>query len=122
MAHPMQPLRAKLRPPLSATPLVPRASLVARLVSDTQAFRVTAVIAPAGFGKTSLVLEALRQAPGAVAWVTLDPRDNALPAFVPYVVLALQQHAPAVGADGWPRYRPVRPRTSRSWRTCSWTV
>ncbi len=88
----------KLRPPESRQ-LISREQLVTRLVSAVEAHRVTAVIAPAGFGKTALALEALRSAPGGVAWLTLDPRDNSFFAFVFDVVSALQCGAPGAGAD-----------------------
>ena len=94
----MRPVLNKLRPPAPAR-LTPRKPLVARLVSALESHRVTAVIAPAGFGKTVVAVEALRAAPGEVAWLTLDRRDNSLFMVAFYVVSALQRAAPGVGAD-----------------------
>lgn len=94
----MRALLNKLRPPMPAA-LTARESLVARLASDVEAHRITAVIAPAGFGKTALALATLRFAPGDVAWLTLDRRDNSLFMFALYVVAALQHGVPGVGAD-----------------------
>lgn len=51
---------------------------------------MTLVVAPAGYGKTTLVAEWARQSPLRVAWLSLDEADNALPAFVAYVVAAVR--------------------------------
>jgi LuxR family transcriptional regulator, maltose regulon positive regulatory protein len=77
---------AKLRPPSPHPRLVPRPDLEARI---WRAWRspVTLVSAPAGFGKTSAVVAALRAGEGGerppfeardgpVAWVALDERDD----------------------------------------------
>ena len=69
--------------------------------------RLTLMSAPAGFGKTTLVLEWLRQLPAPgfpwsindCAWVSLDPGDNQPAQFFSYLLAALQRVAPGFGAD-----------------------
>ncbi len=66
---------AKLRPPVPRTGIVPRTALVDRLVAASTP-PVISVVAPAGYGKTTLLAQwAARRAP-RVAWVSLDDRDN----------------------------------------------
>jgi LuxR family transcriptional regulator, maltose regulon positive regulatory protein len=92
---------AKLRPPSLHPRLVPRPDLEARLA---QAWRspVTLVSAPAGFGKTSAVVAALRAGEGGerppfeardgpVAWVALDERDDDPQSFFRLLGAALQR-------------------------------
>jgi LuxR family maltose regulon positive regulatory protein len=67
---------------------------------------LTLVVAPAGFGKTTLIGDWLRRegearpAAGATrtAWLALDERDNDPVLFWSYVIAALQTIAPGVGA------------------------
>jgi LuxR family maltose regulon positive regulatory protein len=76
---------------------VARPRLVGRVGTGA---RLTLVSAPAGFGKTTLVTEWLAEAGRpAVAWVSLDERDNDPGTFWTYVVTALQGATDAVGAD-----------------------
>ncbi len=51
---------------------------------------LTLVCAPAGFGKTTLVADWVRQRELKTAWVSLDEGDNDLPRFLSYVIVALQ--------------------------------
>jgi LuxR family transcriptional regulator, maltose regulon positive regulatory protein len=84
-------------PPLGAH-LVPRPRLVERLESGLRQRRKLALIsAPAGFGKTTLVVEAARQLECPLAWLSLAPEDNELTRFWRYVVAALRQFSPQVG-------------------------
>ncbi|WP_240645722.1 LuxR C-terminal-related transcriptional regulator [Georgenia sp. SYP-B2076] len=57
--------------------------------------------APAGFGKTTLLTEWLAAAPAggrALAWLSLDARDNDPASFWTYLVAALQMAEPGTGA------------------------
>ena len=73
-----QLLRDKLLPPALNHPLVPRPRLIEQLeASGTQVLRV--IHAPAGYGKTSLLVEwqrALAAKGARTAWLRLDPDDN----------------------------------------------
>jgi LuxR family transcriptional regulator, maltose regulon positive regulatory protein len=63
--------------------------------------RLTLLCAPAGFGKSTVLSEWIRQKahdpPTPVAWLSLDPGDNDPVRFWSYVVAALQRVAPAIG-------------------------
>lgn len=52
--------------------------------------RLTLVSAPAGFGKTTLVRQWLRECEPAVAWYSLDCHDNQVDRFWIYLISALQ--------------------------------
>lgn len=81
-------LRTKLAPPPARPGLVLRPELVARIDQPAPA-RLTVVSAPGGWGKTTLLSEWARGAPGPVAWVSLDPSDNDPARFWGYVTQAL---------------------------------
>ncbi len=59
---------------------------------------LTVVVAPAGFGKTTLVVQWLHAKPRASAWLSLDANDNDLAAFLRYLVAALRTLAPEIGS------------------------
>jgi LuxR family maltose regulon positive regulatory protein len=64
--------------------------------------KLTLISAPPGFGKTTLLADALAASPASgmsVAWLSLDPADNDPLAFWRYVISALQTTAPSVGAQ-----------------------
>lgn len=97
-------LHTKLFMPLLRPFTVPRPHLVAklneRLWLDGRFLRPLSLIsAPAGFGKTSLVVEWLAAPPCAAAWLSLDEADNDPARFAAYWLAAVQQAAPALG-DG----------------------
>lgn len=95
----------KLYVPRPRQGLVGRARLHELLDAGGQA-RLTLVSAPAGFGKTTLVSEWVRQrgsAGHAVAWVSLDSADNEAASFWTYVVTALQAAVTGVGAGALER-------------------
>jgi LuxR family maltose regulon positive regulatory protein len=56
------------------------------------------VSAPAGFGKTTLVVDWLRQSGVPAAWLSLDEADNELPRFLAYLAAALQEADEEIGA------------------------
>ncbi|NTU83366.1 MAG: hypothetical protein HGA45_29020, partial [Chloroflexales bacterium] len=89
-------LAAKLTPPPPREGLVPRARLAAWLGAQVRA-RLTLVVAPAGFGKTTLLGQWAAGAAGGVAWLSLDERDNDPTRFWGYVAAALDKVAPGVG-------------------------
>jgi LuxR family maltose regulon positive regulatory protein len=57
------------------------------------------VIAPAGFGKTTLVAASLTDCPLLVAWLSLDKDDNQVERFLIYLLAALQSVDPQVGKE-----------------------
>ncbi len=91
-------LSAKVRPPWTRPTAVTRTRLLAR-VSDA-AVPLTIVVAPAGWGKTTLLAQwANDTATEPVAWLTLDEADNDPVRFWTYVVTALQDEDPALAAS-----------------------
>jgi ATP-dependent transcriptional regulator len=80
-------------PPLYLKRIVPR-SHVYTLLNTSRERPLTLVTAPAGFGKTTLVSEWLRQQTCPAAWVSLEPTDNEPVRFWRYVVQALHHAYP----------------------------
>ncbi len=92
-------LSSKYRAPFPRSGAVSRPRLADRI---GVAFRMplTVVSAPAGFGKTTLLSEWLAEARrdgAAVAWLSLDQRDNDAAVFWTYVITAVQSARPGVG-------------------------
>lgn len=91
-------LADKLEPPLPRADAVVRDALLAAL-DEAQARPLTLLLAPAGFGKTTLLAQWHAQLsarePGAVAWLSLDEEDADAVRFLGHLALALQ----SAGAD-----------------------
>ena len=60
---------------------------------------LTLLAAPAGFGKTQLLIEWTKQTRLPVAWLTIDSDDNDLSRFIRYVIGALQTLEPGLGEE-----------------------
>ena len=96
MATPL--ITTKLHVPSRRRTIVARPRLEARLAHATDA-KLLLVSAPAGFGKTTLVAEwlaTLAAEGAAVAWVSLDDRDNDPAVFWAYVLAALSAAVPGL--------------------------
>jgi LuxR family transcriptional regulator, maltose regulon positive regulatory protein len=101
-------LTAKLFPPPYQPDRVPRTRLKQKLDAGIRSGRkYTLVSAPAGFGKTTLIVqwlesyqhaevEAGRTAP-SIGWFSLDPTDNDFTIFLRYLLSSLQSAVPGVG-------------------------
>jgi LuxR family maltose regulon positive regulatory protein len=88
----------KLQPSQARPKLVARLRLTATLEREPSR-KLTLISAPAGFGKTTLLVEWLRERAGGegyVAWVSLDEGDNDPVRFLSYLVVALRR---TVGED-----------------------
>src|SRR5512142_2718957 len=72
---PFAVLEAKLAPPAAAGGAVSRTALVNRLRAPGTA-RVVSIVAPAGYGKTTVCAQWARRDDRACAWLTVDDRDN----------------------------------------------
>lgn len=91
-------IQTKLRNPLVPIDLVSRPRLVERLNDGFRSDnKLTLVSAPAGYGKTSLVSEWLRQNDQPFAWLTLDEGDNNPARFFVYLLASLQRIYPNIG-------------------------
>ena len=105
MSDPVPLLQTKLFMPPPRPFRVTRPRLVEKLNShlwENGRFSrpFTLISAPAGFGKTSLVVEWLsgdKASPLHVAWLSLDEADNDPARFAAYWLAALQQAVPSVG-------------------------
>jgi LuxR family maltose regulon positive regulatory protein len=65
----------KLRPHLGTDTQVPRAALLDRLEASSRT-PVAAVLAPPGYGKTTLLAQWAERDPRAFGWLTIERRDN----------------------------------------------
>lgn len=82
-------LHTKLRVPASTPTLLSRPRLTNQLNPQPEG-RLTLLSAPAGFGKTTLVADWIRQQDSPVAWLTLDEQDNDPMLFWRYLIAALR--------------------------------
>jgi LuxR family maltose regulon positive regulatory protein len=92
----------KLRPSPSRPKMVARSRLTEKLTRKAGR-RLTLISAPAGFGKTTLLLEWLKGREGdekSVAWVSLDEGDNDAGRFLSYLVAALKRTGEADVGEG----------------------
>jgi LuxR family maltose regulon positive regulatory protein len=91
-------LTTKLHMPPVSPKLVPRSRLIQQLEEGLHlGHRLTLATAPAGFGKTTLLSDWLRQTDRPVAWLSLDDGDNDPTRFLAYLVAALQRIDSAIG-------------------------
>jgi LuxR family maltose regulon positive regulatory protein len=72
--------------------LVPRSALVDRL--DASSESITVVVAPPGYGKTTLLSEWSQRDPSRFAWLSLDRHDNDLARLASYAHAALDRVEP----------------------------
>lgn len=82
-------------------PLRPRGALLRSRLTDALLehvdLKLQFLIAPAGFGKTTLLIDLIHEGSFASAWATLDAADRDLAAFIETVVAALRRVAPGAG-------------------------
>jgi ATP/maltotriose-dependent transcriptional regulator MalT len=98
---PMAPpvLATKLYIPPPPPKVVVRTRLIKRLNEGLSgAGKLTLISAPAGFGKTTLITEWVASCDRPVAWLSLDEGDSDLRRFLTYLVAALQNVTPKIGA------------------------
>jgi LuxR family transcriptional regulator, maltose regulon positive regulatory protein len=86
-------VESKLHPPLGRPGLVPRAALVERLLASHDAPFVC-VIAPAGYGKTTLLAQWDERKGRRVAWVSVDQHDNEPAVLFFHLAVALDRIEP----------------------------
>ncbi len=101
----------KLRPSPARPKLVARPRLTARLEREPGR-KLTLISAPAGFGKTTLLVEWLRERAGgerSVAWLSLDEGDDDPARFLSHFVAALRTLEEGVGEGVLATLRPPEP-------------
>ena len=82
----------KLHRPRVSSELVPRPDLLKRLNAQQE---LALLLAPAGYGKTTLLSTWLDTCDRPSAWLSLDENDNDLGVFTTYVATAVQKIFPA---------------------------
>jgi LuxR family transcriptional regulator, maltose regulon positive regulatory protein len=96
-------LVGKMSPPQQVVAIAQRQDLIERLRQHRDK-RLIVVIAPPGFGKTTLLGQwwaASKQASGSkTAWLSLDESDADVGRFLAYLLLALEQSGVALGGLG----------------------
>lgn len=90
---PFSILEWKLTPPFDSRGVVPRMALLEWLEA-AGATPVVAVTAPAGYGKTTLLVQWARRDPRPFAWLSVDERDNDPAVLLTYVAHALDRIEP----------------------------
>jgi LuxR family transcriptional regulator, maltose regulon positive regulatory protein len=86
-------LAAKLRRPQTRTGTVRRASLIERLAREDD-HPIVSVVAPAGYGKTTLLAQWAERDGRSFAWVSVDEKDNDPKVLLAYVAEALNAVEP----------------------------
>jgi LuxR family transcriptional regulator, maltose regulon positive regulatory protein len=86
-------VESKLRPPPGRPESVPRTALVNRLRA-AGAFPIVLVVAPAGYGKTTLLSQWAARDARPFAWVSVDERDNDPFVLLRHVAAALDRIEP----------------------------
>ena len=94
MAAPV--LATKLFIPPLRSDLVPRQRLIDQLNAGAQR-KLTLISAPAGYGKTTLIVKWLHETNISSSWLSLDEDDNDPIRFFQYFIAALQKIFPAIG-------------------------
>lgn len=107
--HAVLPLLAtKLRiPPLRAS-VVPRPRLTSLLDQGVER-TLTLLSAPAGFGKTTLLLEWARSTRMPLAWLSLDHGDNDPARFLAYLAAALENVQPGLASAVQSAFASLQP-------------
>src|SRR5512132_4500705 len=86
-------IESKLHPPWLRPGIVARTALVERLLA-APAGSVVCVVAPPGYGKTTLLAQWAQRRGDRVGWVTVDSHDNDPAVLLTYLAVALDRVAP----------------------------
>ncbi len=85
----------KLAEPLTRPGTVAKADVIARLC--TASVPLATLVAPAGYGKTTLLAHWAEADPRPFAWVALDARDDDAVVFLRYIAVAIHRVEPVRG-------------------------
>jgi len=89
-------LTTKLFVPKSSQHLIHRNRLIETLQQSLDR-KLTLISAPAGFGKTTVVSQWLKEQSFESAWYSIDANDNEPIQFLSYCISALQKIEPNIG-------------------------
>ena len=92
------PYPSKVRLPVRRPAIIRRQRLIDQL-SNALTQRITLISAPAGYGKTTLLLDFAQAAGEPICWYALDERDRNLDTFLRYIVASGQASRPTFGAE-----------------------
>jgi LuxR family maltose regulon positive regulatory protein len=81
--------------------------------------KLTLVVAPAGFGKSTLLGEWVLQTDLPVGWLALDEGDDDPARFLRYLIAAIQTVEPEIGGDALSVLRSPQPSPPEPSRRCS---
>lgn len=91
-------IRTKLYSPFIRQNLVARPYIQEHILQGLRG-PLTLIIAPAGFGKTTLAVSAVACCGMPVVWLSLDASDNQTGRFLSYVIAAFQTVDPTIGNE-----------------------
>ncbi len=94
MVGPEALIRSKTRVPAVAEAVVERGRVVGELTRAAEGRRILQVVASAGSGKTTAVVQFLLSRPGPRAWLTLGEADGSPGRFVSYLAAAVEPILP----------------------------
>lgn len=98
MSTPPVLIRSKTRIPAIAHGAIGRERVVATLTEAALGRQILNVVAPAGSGKTTAVVQFVAARPGPSAWLTLGDADGSPGRFVTYLAAAVAALSPETGA------------------------
>lgn len=108
-------LSTKLYIPTAKATLINRLRLTNKLLAGASSPGTLMLISgPAGFGKTTLLIEFIQQYKHPVAWVSLDSADNDPNRFWTYFIKACQSILPGVGESALELFRIPQPLPDES--------
>lgn len=98
MVDKLQIAQTKLITPQRRKELLSRPRLL-EMMSDLLDFRLIIIAAPAGYGKTSLLIDFASQFDWPVCWYALDPLDQDFERFLTYLLRSIQLKFPEFGHE-----------------------
>jgi len=91
-------IRTRISPPRRRKDLIERKHLIQQL-SEMVEKRLVLVTAPAGYGKTALLMDYVNQSSLPVCWYSIDRLDYELSRFISYLAASIQRKFPQFGTQ-----------------------